>query len=91
MAAYGVRLLSALLLVTSCVGQDRGFIDSRLAPLAILTVLKAAGVSGSLEFEGRCGPHIWQPDIPSIRDLSDYSGPHREVLQKMFADDPRMG
>ena len=90
MAPYGVRLVSALLLVTSCVGQDRGFIDSRLAPWAISTVLSAAHVSGSLEFEGRRGPHTWQPDIPRVRDLSDYSGSPREVLQKMFADDPKM-
>jgi hypothetical protein len=31
-----------------------------------------------------------RPDFPKVRILSDYSGPPREVLQEMFADDPQM-
>jgi hypothetical protein len=90
MASYRAMLVSALMLVSSCVGQDRAGVDSRVAPLLIMNVLSAAHVSGSLEYWGRCGPRVWQPDIPKIRELSDYSGSPREVLQRMFADDPKM-
>jgi hypothetical protein len=90
MASYGAMLVSVLILVSSCVGQDRPVIDSRATAGMIMAILGAAHVSGSLEFWGRCGPGVWQPDVPKMRELSDYSGSPREVLQRMFADDPKM-
>ncbi len=94
MASYRFTLASALILVTSCIGQgigkDRGGSDPRIAEPLIKNVLNRAQVSGSLAYWGRCGSHTWRPDFPKIRLLSDYSGGPREVLQELFADDPNM-
>lgn len=89
MASYRL-VASVLILLTSCLGQDIGGVDSRVAPLLVMNVLREAHVSGSLEYWGRCGPGVWEPDVPKVRTLPDYSGSPREVLQRMFADDRKM-
>lgn len=89
MASYSLKVASALVLVASCLGQDRGGGDSALAA-PIRDVLRKANVSGSLAYWGQCGYHMSRLDFPQVRKVSNYSGPPREVLQRMFADDPRM-
>jgi hypothetical protein len=90
MASYGLMVASALLLVSSCLGQNRGGGDPRVAVPLIRDVLSRAQVSGSLEYWGRCGRPMWRPDFPTIRSLDNYSGSPRGVLQKVFVDDPKM-
>ena len=52
-------------------------------------VLQSASVSGSLVYSS-CGFKRLLPDRVQIRSLSDYSGPPRNVLEKMFSDHPKM-
>lgn len=53
-------------------------------------VLRGADVSGSLAYRS-CGFHTKLPDdLPPLRSLANYSGDPSTVLQRMFADDPRM-
>jgi len=86
---------TALILVTSSlgqdrVGQDRGGGDPRVAWPLIAGALSRAQVSGSLSYWGRCGSHMWRPDFPKIRPSSDSSDSPLEVLQRAFADDTKM-
>ena len=90
MPSYRLKVAAALVLVTSCQGQDRGGVDSAVAVPLIRGVLRKANVSGSLAYWGQCGYHMSRPDFPKVRILSNYSGPPREVLQQIFADDPQM-
>jgi hypothetical protein len=90
MASRGLTIVSLLVLAIPSLGQAGGGRDPRMGVAALRNFLRAAHVSGSLEYQGECGPHMWVPELPSIRDLTDYSGPPREVLRKMFAGDPRM-
>jgi hypothetical protein len=71
MNRYRLALISLVILATSCLGQEQGHPDS---PALILNTLEHANVSGALVFTGRCGPGVWQPDVPKVRDLLDYSG-----------------
>lgn len=76
-----VTFASVLILVTSCLAQER--IES------ILGVLSKAHVSGSLAYwSPECNPLSPLP-LPRIRPTS-YSGSPREALREMFADDPKM-
>jgi hypothetical protein len=91
MACHRLGLATALILVTSCLAQDRGGGDPGAAWPLIGSVLKEAQVSGSLEYWGRCGSGMWRPDFPKmIRPLSESSGSPLEVLQRSFANDPKM-
>jgi hypothetical protein len=90
MACHRLGLATTLILVTSCLAQDRGGGDPGVAWPLIGSVLKGAQVPGSLEYWGRCGSGMWRPDFPKIRPLSEPSGSPLEVLQRAFADDPKM-
>lgn len=90
MACRTLGLATALILVASCLAQDRGGGDPGVAWPLIGSVLKEAQVSGSLEYWGHCGSGMWRPDFPKIRPLSESSGSPLEVLQRAFANDPKM-
>src|ERR1700691_2534155 len=90
MSSYALTVASVLILLTSCLGQDRGGVDPKVALPLIKNVLHAANVSGSLAYWGRCEPHKPYPDFPKLRVLPNYSGSADEVLQEIFADDPKM-
>lgn len=89
MTSYRLAVASVLLLLPTCVGQSKrgdpwGELD------LIGDILGAAHVSGSLAYSG-CGFLEGVPDDPPpMRVLSDHSGPAKGVLQRIFADDPRM-
>ena len=67
MACRTLGLATALILVASCLAQDRGGGDPGVAWPLIGSVLKEAQVSGSLEYWGHCGSGMWRPDFPKIR------------------------
>jgi len=90
MTSYRLTVASVFVFLTICVGQAGGGDNPWIGLLQIDSVLRAAHISGSLAYSS-CGFHKRVPDaLPPMRVLSDYSGPPKEVLQKMFADDPRM-
>jgi hypothetical protein len=53
-------------------------------------ILGKAGISGSLEYWGRCDFHRPYPDFPALSRPSSDSGSPIEVLQRVFANDPKM-
>jgi hypothetical protein len=89
MTSYRLPVVSIFIFLIICLGEAGGGDDGWVGLLQIGNVLHAAHVSGSLAYSS-CGFHKRVPDAPPIRVLSDYSGPPKEVLQRMFADDPRM-
>jgi hypothetical protein len=90
MTSHRLTVASVFLSLTVCVGQAGGGFEAVVKLEQIRSVLRAAQVSGSLVYSG-CGfDKRVPPDPPPVRVLPDYSGLPKDVLKKMFADDPRM-
>jgi hypothetical protein len=87
MVSYRFTVAWAAVFVTTCFGQDGGGLDPGVALPPIREVLSRAQVSGSLAYLGRCNFH---PDFPQFRLPPSYSGSPREILQEMFAGNPKM-
>src|ERR1700693_694584 len=81
---------SLLLLVGSCLSQDKGGVDQRVALPEAQKILSGERRSGSLEYWGFCNPDKGWPDFPEPRPVSGRKGSALDVLQEMFADDPKM-
>jgi hypothetical protein len=57
----------------------------------ILNVLARARVSGSLEYNGKCGPNVVVPDLPRLRGpQKPYAQNPASALRSMFSVDGRM-
>jgi hypothetical protein len=83
-------ILTFLILLSSCLGQERGGTDPTVALPILRQILAKANVSGSLGYWGRCDFHKPYPDFPALSYPSNPSGSPVEVLQKTFASDPKM-
>ena len=83
-------ILTFLILLSSCVCQERGGLDPGTAVPLLKQILAKANVSGSLAYWGRCDFHKPYPDFPVLTYPSDSSGLPVDVLQKAFASDPKM-
>src|SRR5689334_24540389 len=79
-----------LCLVGSCVGQEKGGVDQREARPEVQRILSIEGRSGSLEYWGFCDPNKDWPDFSEPRSVSNRTGSALDLLQWMFADDPKM-
>jgi len=79
-----------LCLVGSCLSQDKGGVDQRVARQEVQKILSGEGRSGSLEYWGFCDPDQGWPDFPEPRSVSGHKGSALDLLQEMFADDPKM-
>jgi hypothetical protein len=86
------RIVMAVLLflVGSCLSQDKGGVDQRVALQEVHKILSSERRSGSLEYWGFCDPDKGWPDFPEPRNVSGRKGSALEILQEMFADDPKM-
>ena len=80
---------AALSILVLFIGQAGGHGDGWAELRQIDLVLQSTRVSGSLVYSS-CGFQRQVPDHVPIQFLSDYSGPPRDVLGKMFRDDPKM-
>jgi hypothetical protein len=83
-------LASVFVLLASCLGQDRGGVDPKVALPILENILHTANVSGSIAYWGRCDSHKPYPDFPKLRVLPNYSGSPSEALRRAFVDDPKM-
>src|SRR5271169_5488637 len=83
-------ILTFLILLSSCLGQERGGTDPRVALPILNQILAKVNVSGSLAYWGRCDFHKPYPDYPALSYPSTFSGSPVEVWQKAFASDPKM-
>jgi hypothetical protein len=82
-----LTVTSILALVASCVGQKVDF-----SPRLIQGVLAGAHVSGSISYwspELCPTPSMPYPVFPEVR-VVEHAGSPRELLQEMFAGDPKM-
>ncbi len=87
------RFLTASLmfiLTGFCAAQRRGGSEADMAEPLIMSVLRKANVSGSLEYWGRCDAGKALPDYPKLKPPRDSAGGPLEALSEMFADDPMM-
>jgi hypothetical protein len=90
MVSHSLAVASVLLLLTSCLGQDRGGGDPMVAVPLIKTVLITAQVSGTLGYWGRCDSHGRYPDFPQFRAPQTMGATPVHALREMFVDDPKM-
>jgi len=83
-----------LFLVGVAVAQDTDSKHIRQGsgtPQLILNVLTSARVSASLEYNGRCGPNVFIPDLPPIFEPRKPYGPlPANTLHSMFSKDRGM-
>jgi len=73
-----------------CLSQEKGGVDQRTAQPEVQRILSREGRSGSLEYWGFCDPKKDWPDFPEPRSVSNRTGSALDLLQWMFADDPKM-
>jgi hypothetical protein len=66
--ALAIVPLALLLGATQVEQQRQRFVEGAQNAELILNVLASARVSGSLEFNGKCGPGVLVPDFPSISE-----------------------
>jgi hypothetical protein len=95
MSSFRVATGTLLLLVGSCLGQDKtekGVLHQFEATQAVQKILSSGQLSGSLEFSGVCNtakPHP-DPSFLKLRPVSGHEGSAVEALQELFANDPKM-
>jgi hypothetical protein len=90
MSVCKIAMAVLLALVGSCLSQDKGGVDQRVALLEVQRILGSERRSGSLEYWGFCDLDKGWPDFPEPRPVSGRNGSALDILQEMFADDPKM-
>jgi len=82
----------ALLFDIAAAGQQQQRVTESLDDVRlILNVLASARVSGSLEYNGKCGPDVLVPDLPRVREpQKPYAQNPANTLRSMFSVDGRM-
>jgi hypothetical protein len=90
MSVCRIAMAVLLSLVGSCLGQDKGGVDHRLAVPIVEKILSSAQLSGSLENWGLCDISDPHPEFPPLRPVSSHDGSALEALQELFANDPKM-
>jgi len=92
MTHYRLVLTSVLIMLGSCLGQEkeRGGTDPSVAVPLLKHILGTAHVSGSIAYWGRCEAHKPYPDFPALGYPSDDSRSPSELLREAFAKDPKM-
>jgi hypothetical protein len=83
-------ILTFLILLSSCLGQERGGTDPNVAWPILNQIMVKTNASGSLAYWGRCDFHKPFPDYPALSYPSTFSGSPVEVWQRAFASDPKM-
>lgn len=86
--AHSRLVVTFLILLSPCLGQERGGTDPRGVFPLLSEILGKAGVSGSLEYWGSCRHS--GTDVPPVSYPSNDSGSAVEVLRKFFSSDPWM-
>lgn len=85
-----LAIASIVFVAGSCLSQDKGGVDQRVAVPVVQNILSTEQRSGSLEYWGFCDLDKGWPDFPEPRPVSGHEGSALDVLQEMFADDTKM-
>ena len=88
--SHGLMVVSIMVLLTACMGQDSAKIDANWAAISVGTILYEAQASGSLVYSGRCGNNGQSSDFPKLRKPRNKAASVLQILREMFADDARM-
>jgi hypothetical protein len=83
-------ILTVAILMGSCVSQENGAIDPKVALPLLQDVLGKARTSGSLAYGGRCDVHKPYPDFPALKYPSSFSESTVDVLKQVFSNIPKM-
>jgi hypothetical protein len=88
--SYIAIAMAAVVLVTPCLGQDPTKVDPAMTAAMIGRVLTKAHRSGSLVYHGQCqaGGGTW--DLPAVSFPKHHENASVQMLQEMFAGDPKM-
>lgn len=92
MTHYRLILTSVLILMGSCLGQEkeRGGTDPTVAVPLLKRILGTAQLSGSIAYWGRCELRKPYPDFPALSYPSNNSRSPSELLREVFAKDSKM-
>ena len=90
MKRFPFILTFVLILLSLCLGQERGGTDRTVAVPLLERILGGAHASGSLAYWGRCELGDPYPDFPALSSPSDDSRPPSEVLWEVFSKDRQM-
>lgn len=85
--AFAITLI--LILFDACQGRERGGVSSEMAIPVVMGVLGKAGVSGSLEYWGRCNLDRL-PDFPKVHVPGRNTNSPVQALREGFSGDPEM-
>jgi hypothetical protein len=88
--SYFASIMAALALITPCTGQDRAKVDPALTASVIGRVLTKAHASGSVVYHGQCQNNGESWDLPAVSFPRYLDIAPVQMLQEMFADDPKM-
>jgi hypothetical protein len=90
-SVHAVVLLSVLFAVEALGQREQPVVKGFGEPQLILRALTRAGVSGSLEYTGKCGPDVLVPDMPPVREPQESPSLDAvNILRSMFPADGRM-
>ncbi len=87
MPSYILTVASVLVLLSSCLGQDRRYIEIQTGLPIIEDVLREAKVSGSLVYQTRCNG---SPNFPRVHAPRTQGASPVKALREVFADYPLM-
>jgi hypothetical protein len=88
--SYEAIVVSVLMMITPCLGQDRAKIDPAGTAIMIGRVLTKAHASGSIVYHGQCQDSGGTWDLPAVSLPKHFDVSPIQMLQEMFADDPKM-
>ena len=82
MSIWFCRLVMAslLLLVSSCLSQEKAGVDQTVAVPEVQKILSSAQLSGSLEYWGLCDTSKPRPRQLKLRPVSGHEGSALDVL-----------
>ncbi len=83
-------ILFVVLTSSHCPAQDKGGLAENWTVPAVQKVLSRAHLSGSLEFWGGCDLAWPRPELTRPRPVTSPEISTIDVLQEMFANDPKM-
>lgn len=90
-AALAIVSLAVLVDLTAVGEQCQHCREGLNRTQLVLDVLASARLSGSLQYNGKCGPGVILPDLPRIHEAQKpFAGKAVDTLGSMLSVDPRM-
>jgi hypothetical protein len=88
--SYKAIVVSVLIMITLCLGQERAKVDPAGTAIMIGRVLTKAHASGSIVYHGQCQDRGGTWDLPAVGFPKHYEMNSVQMLREMFEYDPKM-